>query len=529
MRRFVAFGLELFNTAFKRSRFDFHDPDVIARLEPMVKAIGNTLYSSNSEVVVLGLRASAAIIRCPLKAVEKSMSVFVQQTIDIIKQAGSTESDVAQTALKSLANMIRDCPSTVVKEKDLIYLLELLSPDLEDLARQSSVFTMLRAIVSRKFVVPEIYDIMDNVSEIMVTSQSTHVQELCRGVLLQFLLDYPQGKGRLRNYMTFLAKNLSYTHESGRISVMELLSAALAKFDATLIQEYAEMLFVGLVMVIANDDSPKCREMAAQLIKNLLDRLDIDRRRLIMSHQHAWAAQRANTRLCSVSAQVCGLVLDCFHQESAPFLVSFLEDLAALMRLSFERMQEDDEDDWQTPYHSLVVFGKIFRDFPDRTDIVNAVPWEAVVDHLLFPHTWVRLAACRLIGTLFSARAEILAGVTWADFSPTSEEGLKKIAEKLCEDLKSEHLDSAMSLQAVKNLFFVGKRFCERSLPPTTASEVPAEEGNDLENDGSDDSDVDTPEQNGHPLPWLFSKLSYQCRSAHIARRNKTSAPVRNI
>ncbi|EIN06636.1 hypothetical protein PUNSTDRAFT_90339 [Punctularia strigosozonata HHB-11173 SS5] len=522
--RFVVLGLDLFHTAFKRSRFDFHDPEIIARLEPMVKVIGNTLYSSNSQVLVLGLKASAAIVRCPLKSLEKSTPVFVNQIIDILKQAGSTESDVAQTALKSLASMIRDCSSVHVKEKDLVYLLELLEPDLEDPDRQTAVFAMLRAIVSRKFVVPEIYDMMEKVLEIMVTSQSTHVQELCRGVLLQFLLDYPQGKGRLRKQMTFLAKNLSYIYESGRKSVMELLSAVLAKFDAALIQEYLELLFVGLVMVIANDDSSKCREMAAELIKNLLARLDEDRRRLIISHQHSWAAQRTNLRLCSVSAQICGLVLDSFHQDTAPYLASFLEDLVALLQLSAERMQGDgDEEDWKTPYHVLVVLGKVFRDFPDRKDSISVIPWDSVAEHLLFPHAWVRLAACRLIGVLFSVRAELLEDVAFDGFVPISESGLKSIAEKLCEDLKSDHLDSPMSLQVVKNLFFVGKRFCERPLPSPSESDSPEAEEDDRE--GADD-EIDEPEtsvKDDHPLPWLFSKLSYQCRSAHIARRNTSS------
>ena len=43
--------------------------------------------------------------------------------------------------------------------------------------------------------VPEIYDLMEKVPEIAVASQSPQVQELYCGVL-QFLLDYPQGKGR---------------------------------------------------------------------------------------------------------------------------------------------------------------------------------------------------------------------------------------------------------------------------------------------------------------------------------------------
>lgn len=103
-----------------------------------------------------------------------------------------------------------------------------------------------------------------------MANQSAQVQELCRGVLLQFLPDYPQGKGRLRKQMTFLAKNLSYVYESGRKSVMELLAAVFIKFEVSLTREYADLLFVALLMVIANDDSAKCREMVSELIKKCL-------------------------------------------------------------------------------------------------------------------------------------------------------------------------------------------------------------------------------------------------------------------
>jgi U3 small nucleolar RNA-associated protein 20 len=69
------------------------------------------------------------------------------------------------------------------------------------------VFSLLRAIIARKFVVPEIYDLIGKVPEILVTNQSTQIQDLSRSVLLQILLDYPQGKGRLRTQLNALARN----------------------------------------------------------------------------------------------------------------------------------------------------------------------------------------------------------------------------------------------------------------------------------------------------------------------------------
>jgi U3 small nucleolar RNA-associated protein 20 len=534
--RFVAFGLDLFNTALRRSRFDFRDAEAVKRLESMVVVIGNALYSTNAPVIVLSLKCAAGLTKCPLKNLPKSVPVFISQMIDIIRRAGNTESETTQVAFKSLATILRDFPNAQVREKDLVFLLELLSPDLEDHERQATVFTMLRAIVARKFVVPEIYVIMDKVGEIMVTGQSPQVQGLCRGVLLQFLLDYPQGKGRLRNQMTFLAKNLSYVHESGRKSVMELLNAIITKFQAGLIQTYADLLFVALVMVIANDDSAKCREMAATLITSLYGRLDDERRKVIFSHLHTWATQGSQVQLVWVSSQIYGFIVDAVRTDVQPYIGTIVEDLWVALVASAQflaRVEEGEGDvgmdvdlEWKVPYHSLTVLFKVFRVFPDFCKQDTKVPWNLVTSHLLYPHAWVRTAACRLLGLLFNALPIAPPRTDLPDGHPVSLVGMKDIAKKLFRQLRSEYLDETLGMQVVKNLFFVGKCFCAmpKEINPTSAAELSKE----LMDEDTVDRNVDKVlTERKDLLPWLFSKLSYQVKSAHIARRSRFKSSVR--
>ncbi|KAH9924569.1 armadillo-type protein [Fomitopsis serialis] len=529
--RFVAFGLELFITAHRRSRFDFEDRAIIARLDSMVPVIGNTLYSDRMEVILPALKATAAIVKCPVASIEKTLPVFIRQMIDIIRQAGNTEADAVQTALKSLSTVLRNQSAAQVKEQDLVYLLELISPDIEDPSRQAAVFAMFRAIVARKFVVPEIYDVMDKVSEVMVTSQSPQVQELCRGVLLQFLLDYPQGKGRLRNQMTLLARNLSYVHESGRKSVMELLSAIVAKFEAGLLREYADMMFVALVMVIANDDSAKCREMASELIKSLFSRLADVQRNVIMSHLHSWASQHERVQLSRVSYQVSGIIIDLLQNNVSPYLPAILDDLnnalqnsrRSLDSTSLESAESVGEGfDWQAPYHALLVAAKILKVSPRSSE---TVAWGPVTEHLLFPHAWVRSAACRLLGQLFAATPVGAPQEQLPDDSPFSRKGMEDVAKRLCLQLRSPNLDESLSVQIVKNLFYIGKCFYASDTP--ILSNRPS--GDDVVREAiaeADDEEAQSEDTGRNQLPWMFSKLSHQARHAHITRRNKASSPA---
>lgn len=530
--RFVTFGLDLFHTAHKRNRFDFQDPEITRRLESTVTVIGNTLYSQSAPVLILGMKSAAAILQYPLRSAEKASPVIVNQIIEVIRTTGSAESDVAQAGLRSLSVVLRHHGNVQVKEKDLLFLLEFIAPDLEEPARQGTVFAVLRMIIVRRFVVPEMYDILDNVSEVMVTSQSPQVQEHCRSVLLQFLLEYPQGKNRLKRQMTSLAKNLSYVYESGRTSVLELLNALVNKFEVGLVYEYSDLLFVALVMVIANDDSTRCREMAAELIRNLYLRLNESRRMILLSHLHTWISQATQQPLIRVSCQVYGLILAI--EDSTSFPDALLEDVNSVLERSSdgpEEIEEEDGDDetsgkdtWQVPYQALVVLAKLLAKNPELAEDHPHISWSHVVSLLLYPHAWVRTASCRLLGTMLATvppdtPRENVAPSTFGLPGLFTREWMLSVTQKLCVQLKSEHLGEDLSLHIVKNLFYFGRCFSNLSFPTSG--------DDDDSDDGGDDVRPDSMGNKGrHPLRWLFSRLSFQARSAYIARRNRAFVPV---
>lgn len=530
--RFVVFGLELFNTAFRRSKFNLHDPYILARLEPFVVLIGNTLYTKSEAVLIAALKAAPAILQCPVGAASSSAALISKQILVIIRSMGSTESEVTQTAFKSLATILRECPSSNVKETDLLFLLEILTPDLEEPSRQASAFALLRAIVSRKLVVPELYDLMTTVSSILITSQSPHTRESARSLLLQFLLDYPQGSGRLQTTLAFFARNLSFEHVSGRLSVLELLHAVITKFDANLLAKHAEMLFVALVLCIANDDEKSCRESAANVVQALLKRLADEQKRAVVGHLHAWATQSEKARLRGVSAQVYGLLVDALQRDATLPLDTILADILAITENACTMLTEEDDDtadyssEWQMAYHALQTLSKLLHTYPELTVDYSKVKWTHVLALLVFPHPWARNVACRLLGLLFAAQPTPSAQSTVStEGSPLTDTNMRDIAHKLCTMLKSPNLEPAVALQVVKNLFFVGKWFLAHPRTSHTADGVSSEE--DMSED-EDEHDLRDDDSNGDPLPWLFSKLSFQARSAHITRKNKGTSAQAN-
>lgn len=525
--RFVCFGLDILNTSFRRNRFDLHNSETVERLDPLISAAGNTLYSNNDLVLSRAVKAAASLLRCPLASVEKSAPVMMVQILRILQSIGGTESEAAQSSIRALTTILRDCKSVSLNEKQLTELLRLVSPDLEETERQPVLFGLIRAIMSRKLVCPEIYDLMDRIAESMVTNQSPSVRELCRAIFLQFLLDYPQGKGRLQNSLGFLARNISYTYESGRLSTLEIIHAVFSKFDPELLAGSEQTFFVALVLCIANDESSKCREAASALISLLVKRVSSERQNHLFAMVCGWVQQDSNPALCRTSVQLLGVFCESFDpansRPSAEKALSLLWPVIVSASQSPAAAEEAESDlneqlEWSRVYQALQATLKVLQYFPKLTNPADDQAWAAVRTLLLHPHAWIRAASARLLGALFASHPT--ATGTLEGDGPFSLPNLVAAADRMTTQLQSRFLSAALAMQVVKNLFFIGK-----VMAATTSSiqSFDAEETDEVihNQDAETSSTISKEEQ---PLSWLFARTARQARLAHVKRPSPFAA-----
>jgi U3 small nucleolar RNA-associated protein 20 len=127
--------------------------------------------------------------------------------------------------------MLLPSPLTAQLTNDeLCALLIVVHGDLANYARESATFALLRAIIVRRLVAPEVYDIIDDVSKMFVRSHKASSRRQCSNVLLQFLLRYPLGAERLQQHLDHFVKNLGYAYPDGRLAVLDMLHAIVMKF-----------------------------------------------------------------------------------------------------------------------------------------------------------------------------------------------------------------------------------------------------------------------------------------------------------
>ncbi|KAJ2690698.1 U3 snoRNP protein [Coemansia spiralis] len=651
---FVHFGLEVVYHGLRRSRFDTDDAEVLGLLDPFVDLTGNGLYSRYNSIITQCCKIWAVLVRLPLPSVLEGIPVVIKRLFTLFHQASNTHSDMIQNCFKLLASLLRSknaeqlmegyllpamedvvtaaakdkkpstpsTPSTssgvksLLDGKQLRDLIDFIQPDLEEPERQATAFSLIRAILTRRMAVDSLYTLLDGIRELMITAQTANMREICRLTWFQFLMDYPLGERRLTNAMTFIVQNASgYVFESGRTSALEIMSVIVNRFaDEVLLPNAAEPFFLGLVLIIAQDDSSKCREMAAHLLPELIVRFDQPRlqRAWIMLDQwsagtadsvvpvdselNAKAARAATIKqqkmreLGRAALQCYGIIIEPLGDRFAKRVPAFLAAVDSALSVSLKTWkqaeaqlnagqlaatagdlekiaanlhsggnpQEKALTYWETAYMALNTFGRYVSASPQRAmgEAGGARIWLLAVRHLTHPHSWVRLAAARLIG-LYVASAEpswMLEAETEAQIDDAGAvedwdvpvhrgsprfvlmpvQRLRDLVNGLMVQLNSRFLSAELGNQVVKNLYFVARCFLT-AVPVEEETEAEAVDADaDQESDAEEEEDepetevVEDEDDTFKRLPkercliWLINRVGRLARTEIIRGRGTT-------
>ncbi|KAI9002646.1 armadillo-type protein [Gaertneriomyces semiglobifer] len=536
---FIEFGLSLLLTALRADKVDTRDPAHLGMLDPLVELIGRSLYSEYSTVSLQALRILTLVAKAPLPKLRESMPAIVKRLFEIIRKSLATNDDLIQATFRLMSTIIRECDYVEISQTQLLALVEIIRGDVEsqEPERQTVIFSLIRALLSRKLVAKEVYDLMDIVNKVMVTSQSAQIRDLCRQTSLQFLLEYPHGMNRLRKHFNYLIKNLSYEYESGRESVLEMMSGIVTKFNDETLFEFGEMLFVALVLCLVNDDAAKCRRMAGTLVVALIKRMDAHRMEKIITLVNTWFSQESQPHLQRTAAQVAGLILEATGDRQVkwvPLLLQHLQSvLEAVTRVIDQDSSDEEETNWEIAYYGLNTFSKLIAQFPSSFQCEPV--WLQVRELMTHPHQWVRLAAARLIGVAFAS-----VNAATREFTGRQESGsvfvlladdasLKALGDAFYTQLDSDILSVDLAKQVVKNLFFLGKCLFEQGRSTPVAMEMDEEavaedvlddedDVEDVEDGGNGASENANPStmQIGETKRYTLLRLSH--RLAYLAR-----------
>lgn len=202
------FALQLFHTHLKKVKVSHQDRQALSMLDPLVGLLLECLKSKYDGILSGAMKCLSFLVRLPLPAIDMHGGKISTLVFSMSQQFGKTESPLLQACFQLFIILIQHCKTAKITQEQLRLLLQ--SPVFADLESNTgnTAVALLKAVVGRKLLVPELYDMMVRVSELMVKSQMQPVRQVCSQVFLQFLLDYPLGTQRLQQHLDFLIANL---------------------------------------------------------------------------------------------------------------------------------------------------------------------------------------------------------------------------------------------------------------------------------------------------------------------------------
>ncbi|KAK9240989.1 armadillo-type protein [Lipomyces kononenkoae] len=294
------FGLDVIKNCLRKNR------ELIGafELQEFVKSLKPYLSSQYEDIQLSSLQLLSTAAKYSSLLEELDSRFLFTYVVGVVQNAPSVTTYLSQTGLKLLSILLQKKKYSAVDESSIAYIVQKLQLDFIEPDKQSHSFAFIKAVLLQKIVIPEVYDVMDKIREIMVNSGSKNTREVCKSLFCQFLMDYPQGRGRLNKQMRFLVHNLNYEHATGRESVMEVLFVLLSKSKNDVVQSIIELFFVPLTMTLVNDESMECKEMALLLFRTIVQMADEENSRLIMKSCLEWTSQKDSPELKEAASQI---------------------------------------------------------------------------------------------------------------------------------------------------------------------------------------------------------------------------------
>lgn len=207
----TVFALDLLQNRLKKIKLHNTDKELLGKLDSFIRLLTECLRSKYEEIVSSALRCFTSLIWFPLPSLMSGAEELKTSLLTIAQSAVDSSSSLVRSCLKLLTTLLGNKNITLSQEQ---LKLVIRFPMFADLESDPSfvAFSLLKAIVKRKLVVPEIYDVALQVSELLVKSQLDSIQKKCKEILLQFLVHYPLSEKRLQQHVEFLLQNLRYVY-----------------------------------------------------------------------------------------------------------------------------------------------------------------------------------------------------------------------------------------------------------------------------------------------------------------------------
>lgn len=232
----VEFGLDVLHTLLKKKKLD---AGMEGYLDPLVPFLVDSMKGNFLKVSMLAVRCCTIMWhnKMDLDNLKKHTEEIASEIFGILHKYATTEISrkdnhylLVKSSFKSVVVLIRHVDYYSVNENQLKALLLYIEQDLTTANDKDTIsFVLLKAILDKKLIVPEIHEVLRRIAEISITSEITERRNAIRPIVLTYLMEYPLGK-KIDQLVKFFIAQLNYEEISGRESVIEMMNLIFKHF-----------------------------------------------------------------------------------------------------------------------------------------------------------------------------------------------------------------------------------------------------------------------------------------------------------
>ncbi|KAG5310535.1 UTP20 protein, partial [Acromyrmex insinuator] len=508
------FGLKLYHILLKRDKVS--GMEYKCYLEPFVSVLSNCLKSHHVKLCTVALQCLNWMLKMDLESMHASISDICDSMFIILHKyaaAGLSKGDnfdLVMATFKCMSVVIRDVKYFSINADQLKILILYAEQDLHDSDKHATAFTLLKAIIHRKMIIPEMHTVMEKVAMLSITSELEHVKLQSRSVFYSYLMGYPLGK-HLDKHIYFYLTQLSYEMQPGRLSALEMIHTIVTGFPLKTLTVRSEIIFVMTGARLIDDDDPTCRKLCAKCIKEMLMRISYnDRNKLFDKWPLQWLSDSIRYR--TLAAQLCGIFVtvekndfDSRLPQVLPLLLKqFHTNISTSDNAEFEKYMELDNTtnlqkdsnlrEERTKDHHLIQVLQLLLKIAHYTSFLTDEKYKDFINSfaeysqslLAHPHLWIRLAAAQMIGFILTTldvdkivelinnpdNDKIYEGYMYSKPVETIKSLILDLVAQLYPDMTFEQLAD----QVVKNLIFIAKIL--KSITGSVAKNNEEDDGN---------------------------------------------------
>jgi U3 small nucleolar RNA-associated protein 20 len=531
----VIFGLQLLSPTLKK----LNDNDNVhnALLDRFVPLLTTCVCRCrNTDVVLLALRCLGWLLNNDLPSLSRCSKSLATKVLELITSAGSNQ-ELLQATFKMLTFLIsfdrRTSENSVVSvnnvlasktlpldDEQLQVLLSFLRESVVSTDQHNPAIALIKAIMSRRYLSVEFYDLMETLLEQSVRSSKPTLRDQSGVVFLHYLINYPLSTDKIEKHLKQVVLNLSYQYAEGRMSAIGLASMIIDKLPGPVIEQHCQLFFFPLTLQLVNDDSKDCRELVAKCLGKLIRNVSVEVVQSLFEYIKRWAGgdislQRMSLRLLTILVDI------------RPDYVKRNEAAKTVIEISRSLMEEHAQD-WEILYFTLLLVESTTKNFNHHV-IQSVQLWECVIQSMVHDHVWVKKASVRLLSNHIATLNpnNISSAQT---FLKAKKSGLLfQMARNLCYQLGVDETqqNDEMTTMVVKVLTWTiqaATKYPELCYPQDGKDVI--EDGHVETDEGSMDDDTDDNNASNkannstpNPVQWIITRLSNLARLKGTKRR----------